>query len=76
MKRNARRGQEAEPTFCGDLDVETGDCGLMFLAEEPADKDERGIKKKGGGGVRNKGAFKPGRRFLSRWMTQRESRRR
>lgn len=49
VKRNARRGQEAEPTFCGDLDVETGDCGLMFLAEEPADKDETGIKKKGGG---------------------------
>lgn len=48
MKRNARRGWEAEPTFCGDLDVETGDCGLMFLAEEPADKDETGIKKKGG----------------------------
>lgn len=48
MKRNARRGREAEPTFCGDLDVETGDCGLMFLAEEPADKDETEIKKMGG----------------------------
>lgn len=56
--------------------MEMGDCGLMFLAEEPADKDETGIKKKGGGCVRNKGAFKPGRRFLSHWMTQRESRRR
>lgn len=22
--------------FCGDLDAETGDCDLMFLAEEPA----------------------------------------
>lgn len=54
--------------------METGDCGLTFLAEEPADKDERGKKKTGG--VRNKGAFKPGRRFLSRRMTQRESWRR
>lgn len=33
---------ETEPTFCGDLDVETGDCDLMFLAEEPADKERRG----------------------------------
>lgn len=24
--------------------METGDCGLMFLAEEPADKDERRTK--------------------------------
>lgn len=31
--------REAEPTFCGDLDAETGDCDLMFLAEEPADKE-------------------------------------
>lgn len=29
--------------------METGDCGLTFLAEEPADKDERGEKKKQGG---------------------------
>lgn len=26
--------------------METGDCGLMFLAEEPADKDETGRKKR------------------------------
>lgn len=28
--------------------METGDCGLTLLAEEPADKDERGKKKQGG----------------------------
>ena len=28
---------EREPTFCGDLEAETGDCDLMFLAEETAD---------------------------------------
>lgn len=39
--RETLRRREAEPTFWGDLDVETGDCGLMLLAEEPADRDER-----------------------------------
>lgn len=33
---------ETQPTFCGDLDVGTGDCDLMFLAEEPADRLEGG----------------------------------
>lgn len=28
---------QRELTFCGDLDMGTGDCDLMFLAEEPAD---------------------------------------
>ena len=32
---------ETEPTFCGDLDMETGDCDLMLFAEEPADKKMR-----------------------------------
>lgn len=31
--------------------METGDCGLMLFAEEPADRDERG-----GGGVSEKRA--------------------
>lgn len=44
--------RNGKPTFCGDLDVETGDCDLMFLAEEPADKEmgeregERGEEKR------------------------------
>lgn len=50
MLRKPQRGQEAEPTFCGDLDMETGDWGLMFLAEEPADKDEMREEEKWGGG--------------------------
>lgn len=36
---------ETEPTFCGDLDVQTGDCDLMFLAEEPVDKEMRESKR-------------------------------
>lgn len=35
-----------ERTFCGDLDVETGDCDLMFLAEEPADNRVRETEEK------------------------------
>lgn len=42
MLRETLRRRKAEPTFWGDLDVETGDCGLMLLAEEPADRDKRG----------------------------------
>lgn len=40
---------ETQPTFCGDLDVGTGDCDLMFLAEEPADSQmrERGGQREG-----------------------------
>lgn len=38
---------ETEPTFCGDLDVQTGDCDLMFLAEEPVDKEMRERGKEG-----------------------------
>lgn len=34
-----------EPTFCGDLEAETGDCDLMFLAEEPADKPDEKEKR-------------------------------
>lgn len=36
-----RKVTERGPTFCGDLDAETGDCDLMFLAEEPADNQMR-----------------------------------
>lgn len=72
MPPETLRRRKAEPTFWGDLDAETGDCGLMLLAEEPADKDERG-----GVGVRKKGKFKRGHRFPSRSMTrQHESSRR
>lgn len=57
---------EAEPTFCGDLDAETGDCDLMFLAEEPADNRTRGRRKEG--------KFKLEERFLPFiMMTQHES---
>lgn len=52
---------ETKPTFCGDLDVETGDCDLMFLAEEPADK-EMGERERGGrkrGHIQIRGTFPP-----------------
>lgn len=71
------RGEE--PTFCGDLDTETGDCDLMFLAEEPADKEwgkGEGRKTGEGRGRRKEGTFKlGGGHFLpSPAMTQHESR--
>lgn len=52
-------------TFCGDLDVETGDWDLMVLAEEPADKHMR----KRDRGNSNQSVFY----FQSRNMTQHES---
>lgn len=64
--------RNGKPTFCGDLDVETGDCDLMFLAEEPADK-EMGERGREGGG--KEGTFKLGDRLLPfAAMTQYESR--
>lgn len=51
---------EKEPTFCGDLDVQTGDCDLMFLAEEPVEKEmrerERAMRR---GHIQIRGAFSP-----------------
>lgn len=41
MRKKKKEDRGAGPTFCGDLDVETGDWDLMFLAEEPADQRER-----------------------------------
>lgn len=59
---------QTKPTFCGDLDAETGDCDLMFLAEEPADKQMRERN------TRKEGKFKLEGRFLPfTMMTQRES---
>lgn len=34
-KKLKKEKEKKELTFCGDLDVGTGDCDLMFLAEEP-----------------------------------------
>lgn len=66
---------ETEPTFCGDLDVGTGDCDLMFLAEEPADSQ---MREREGGREREReekeGKFKLVECFLLlARMTQRES---
>lgn len=44
-EKRKKEKEKKELTFCGDLDVGTGDCDLMFLAEEPGRWErERGVK--------------------------------
>lgn len=67
---------ETQPTFCGDLDVGTGDCDLMFLAEEPADRSEGGRERETVGERERikQGKFKLEECFLAfTRMTQHES---
>lgn len=54
-KKKQREVTETEPTFCGDLEAETGDCDLMFLADEPADNRMRRKR----GQIQIRGHFSP-----------------